>query len=622
MRPSLLCAAALVLTMSGPAAQVPVIVQPRDGQPAGAPPIAGTASIGGSVTVAGSGDPARRARITVTGSITSPGGERRFSRNTTTDEHGRFFIPALPAGRYTLSVSKPGHVTISYGQRQPGSGRPGTPIQLGDDERFEAHLQIPRGGVLTGTVLDEMGEATPGTSVRALRYVIQNGQRTLQQGGTGTTDDRGIFRIHGLQPGDYVVCAMPRPNVSVATTLMEMQVEVASARQALAQTSPDQARAMEERLQSIEAQLAAQPPELEQRTAYASVCYPGTTLPASAVSIPLGAGQERAGVDFQLQLVPVGTVEGVVISPAGVSAQTVQISLTPSGPGVPGMGASSARASADGRFRLNNVAPGQYRLTARGTMPVAGTARGGGPPAPRPAAPRLWAAADISMDGQDLSDVALALHPALSLSGQLAFDGGTPPADLTRIRVTLSPAPGPDGPVPGASSSTATADASGRFTVTNLVPGYYRISVAGVQGWWPESAVIGSRDALDAPVEVRPGADLGGTVITMIDQQTEIAGVLSDSRGAPVADYTLIVFPADSQFWTPGTRRIQSTRPATDGRFAFRNLPAGDYRVATVLDPEPGSWTDPGYLSELEHVSLRVSLRRGEQKTQNIRLAQ
>jgi hypothetical protein len=618
MRPSLLCAAALVLTMSGPAAQVVI----RDGQPGGAKPPTGSASITGTVTVAGTGDPARRARVTVSGGGSTPGGiEQRFSRSATTDEHGRFFIPSLPAGRYTLSASKPGHVTISYGQRQPGSGRPGTPIQLGEDERFEAHLQIPRGGVLTGTVLDEMGEATPGTSVRALRYTIQNGQRTLQPAGTGSTDDRGIFRIYGLQPGDYVVCAMPRGNPVTAVNIEQLQAEVAALQQAAVQIAEARAAEVQARVSALQAQIATASPDQEPRTAYASVCFPGTTLPASAVSIPLAAGQERAGVDFQLQLVPVGTVEGVVIPPTGVAPQNVQISLAPSGPGVPGTGASSARASADGRFRLNNVAPGQYRLTARGTMPVAGTGQARGAP-PRSNAPRLWAAADISVDGRDVTDVALVLHPALSVSGQVVFDGGTPPADPSRIRVTLSPTPGLQGPSPGGASASAAADPSGRFTINNVLPGHYRVSASGVPGWWLASAVIDGQDAFDLPVEVRPGGNLTGALVTMIDRQTEITGVLSDGRGDPVPDYTLIVFPSDSRHWTPGTRRIQSTRPATDGRFTFTNLPAGDYRIATVLDPEPGSWTDPDYLRELEGVSLRVSVGPGEQKTQNIRIAQ
>jgi hypothetical protein len=82
----------------------------------------------------------------------------------------------------------------------------------------------------------------------------------------------------------------------------------------------------------------------------------------------------------------------------------------------------------------------------------------------------------------------------------------------------------------------------------------------------------------------------------------------------------LIVYPADSRFWTPQSRRIVSTRPATDGRFTFRNLPAGEYRIAPVLDPEPGSWFDPTFLQQLDSGATRVSLGEGEKKEQNLRV--
>jgi len=154
-------AAATLLVGSLVTAQQPRRPTPpvRDrGQPRAAP--SGTASVSGSVLVAGSGQPARNVRVTLTGE------ELRGSRSTTTDDQGQFSFTALPAGRFNLSVTKPGHVTVSYGQRRPGSQ--GTPIQLGDGQKFLAQLQIPRGSVLTGTVLDEFGEATPGTPVRAV----------------------------------------------------------------------------------------------------------------------------------------------------------------------------------------------------------------------------------------------------------------------------------------------------------------------------------------------------------------------------------------------------------------------------------------------------------------------
>ena len=169
-------ATVLLVLMAAPSLYSQVVSQPvppRDPEPSRRKPLpVGTGAISGVVSMAGSSQPARKVRVNLSGS------ELRGSRSTTTDDQGRFSFTALPAGRYTLGANKPGHVSVSYNQRRPGT--PGTAIQLSDGQKFEAHLQIPRGSVLTGTVLDENGEATPGTNVRAMRVVNQGGRRTLQ----------------------------------------------------------------------------------------------------------------------------------------------------------------------------------------------------------------------------------------------------------------------------------------------------------------------------------------------------------------------------------------------------------------------------------------------------------
>ena len=196
----------------------------------GTPLSVGTATVSGTIVVAGSGQPARRARVML--NVTEGGG----SRTAMTDENGRFVFSGLGAGRYNLSVSKNGHVGVTYGQSRPG--RAGTPIQLADGEQFTANLQLPRGSVITGTILDEYGEPSAGIQVRVLRYVMQGGRRTLQQSGSGSTDDRGIYRVFGLQPGDYVVSAIPR-NAGPAVDVGRLQTELEAVRQRIATAGPE-----------------------------------------------------------------------------------------------------------------------------------------------------------------------------------------------------------------------------------------------------------------------------------------------------------------------------------------------------------------------------------------------
>jgi hypothetical protein len=295
---------------------------------------AGTASISGTVTVSGSGQPARKARVSLSG----PG--LREGRTTSTDDAGRFVVGALPAGRYSVRVSKPGHVNVSYGQRRPDS--PGTPIQVTEGQRIEIQLQLPRGGVITGTVLDEHGEAIPGTPVRVLRYAMQSGQRTLQQAGNGSTDDRGVYRIYGLQPGDYVVAATPR-NTTNFPQIEALQTEVAAIRSRMEAADPVNAAAASMRVERVAVGLESLLPTDDAVAGYAPVYYPGTTAPASAATVTVGVGEEKMGVDFSLQLVPIARVEGVVVSTSGEAAQNIQVTLLNLGDALPGVGGGAAR---------------------------------------------------------------------------------------------------------------------------------------------------------------------------------------------------------------------------------------------------------------------------------------
>ena len=593
---------------------------PRDPRLGQESPATGTATVSGVVMMAGSGQPARKVRVNLSGS------ELRSGRSTVTDDQGRFSFTALPAGRYSLSANKPGHLNVTYGQRRPGAQ--GTQIQLSEGQKFQAQLQLPRGGVLTGTVLDENGEATPGTSVRAMRFVTQNGRRTLQSSGGGNTDDRGIYRIYGLQPGDYVVCATPRNNQ--VGDFDRVRAELAGLRQAAdvaARGGEVEARAIQERMAAVRDSM---PQADETLAGYAPVCYPGTTTPAEATAVPLAAGEERPGVDFQLRLVPMARVEGTVVNSTGAQLQGIEVTLQDAAPGSLSLGNANSRSvDADGRFTLPGVAPGQYRLTARGR--IGGPPRGPVPPGamemigrggpgqvPPPQPITVWASTDITVDGRHVSNVMLSLQNGMSVSGQITFEGSTTaPGDPTRLRVTVIPAD----PGPNQGSNAARVDAAGRFVVPSLAPGRYRISAGGAPGWFVESASIAGVEALDFPFEIKPGQNVSGVTITMTDRQTELTGVMVDNKNQPALDYTLVIFPADQKLWTGSSRRIQTIRPATDGRYTIRNLPPGEYKIATLLDIEPGAAQDANFLQQIESATMRITLAAGEKKTQDIRLA-
>src|SRR4051812_6614778 len=88
-----------------------------------------TAVIAGRVLAADTGRPVKRARVLVS-AAELPGG-----RGILPEDDGTFAIAGLPAGRYTVTVSKSGFVSLSYGQRRPLQA--GTPLQLADGQELK-----------------------------------------------------------------------------------------------------------------------------------------------------------------------------------------------------------------------------------------------------------------------------------------------------------------------------------------------------------------------------------------------------------------------------------------------------------------------------------------------------
>ena len=109
-------------------------------------------------------------------------------------------------------------------------------------------------------------------------------------------------------------------------------------------------------------------------------------------------------------------------------------------------------------------------------------------------------------------------------------------------------------------------------------------------------------------------------MLTITDRTQELTGILTDPSGNPAMDYIILAVAADTRFWTPGSRRIVSTRPDTSGRYSFRNLPPGEYLLATVTDLEPGGEFDPEFLKTLAGASIRVTLLEGGKTNQDIRV--
>src|SRR5213593_3813256 len=178
--------------------QPPQTNPPRDVQVAQT----GTAVIGGRILAADTGRPLRRAQIRLTAPELG-----REPRTTSTDADGRYEFTELPAGRYTVTVSRSGYLTLQYGQRRPLEQ--GKPLQLADHQTVQdIDFALPKMSLITGRVTDELGDPIAGANVSAMRSAFWDGRRRLVPWGpVARTDAGGEYRIAGLAPGTYVVVA-------------------------------------------------------------------------------------------------------------------------------------------------------------------------------------------------------------------------------------------------------------------------------------------------------------------------------------------------------------------------------------------------------------------------------
>ncbi len=430
------------------------------------PPAAAAGSIAGSLTSADQGRPVRRATVKVTRSQPTA-----TTRTAMTDAEGRFFIDGLPPGEYRLTASKPGFLESVFGARRPGAGVAGTPIRVIAGERTSGiAMRVPRGGVISGIVTDEFGDAAMGVPVRAMRIGYSNGARMASAVANATTDDLGGYRLAGLPPGEYVVSAIPRDSVaalaSTEESLRARQAAIAAAGSRVALPGPDRSDAADGR-------------------GYVPVYFGGTVSASAAARVTVGLGEQISAIDIPLQAVKTATVRGTIANPDGTPAASANIQIIDQAMPVASIGVWFRNSTPGGRFSFAGLGPGTYVLNAQASGGSAGA---------------LSAVLTIPVSDDDV-DVSVTLRRGVTVSGSIDLAPLKPAIDPRRVRVTLDP-------VPSAldwelQRHEAAPDAEGRFAIHNVPPAKYRVFVTGLPaGWSLDTAMFGDHEAADLHLQV------------------------------------------------------------------------------------------------------------------------
>jgi hypothetical protein len=144
---------------------------------------------------------------------------------TRTSDSGVFEFSGLDAGAYLVEATRRGFLPAEYGQRQWNAA--GTPVVLDKDGTAALNLRLFRYGAIIGTVRDENEVGIPDQDVAA--YSNTEPPHFVSR---ARSDDRGVFRIGGLDPGSYLVRTTGNEDLEISyiPTFSRQTLQVVEAR--------------------------------------------------------------------------------------------------------------------------------------------------------------------------------------------------------------------------------------------------------------------------------------------------------------------------------------------------------------------------------------------------------
>ena len=562
----------------------------------------GTASIRGRVVTADTGQPVRRASVTLSYSppprVSPPTSSANATRDTaisqsamasmardtmaqmfrprqaTTDSQGAFEFTALPAGSYRLAAF-PGpfvaqYVGIPYGAKR-SMYDPGLPIQLADGTVFDkAIIALPRGGVITGRVVDDDGGPLARVQVYGL-FFPPGSTRGQRNNGGAMTDDLGQFRIYGLQPGEYAIVAEARMPTFVSPSL------------------------------------DLQPEREDDRLGFMTTFYPGSPDEASAQHIRAAAGAETTGIEIRLLSGRLLRVSGIVSDSQGKPMPNANGQIARRSPGS-GMSSYGFSTDGQGKFQMRNVAPGEYRILVRQRPMMFG---GDGTTSD----PGEMASVPLTLVDSDAENLAIVTSPGATVRGQVIFEP-VPPTQMPReVRITAvsSDQDGGMGLNPGG----ALLQPDLTFTLKGVVGEY--LLRAGAPGFYLKSVSIVAADITDTPHEFTSRERV---TIVLTSRASTLEGAVTDAAGAPSTEVAIIVFSEDKSGWRSNSIRTRRGGPDPNGHFQITGLLPGRYYILAAprerLNLPPS--LSPAFFEGLAKDALAIVVGEDEQRTVDLKV--
>ena len=494
---------------------------------------------------------------------------------TLTGSDGSYLLEDVPAGSIMMTVNLDGYKLIT-GRSGPSAA---FPLAAGETVRrdFTMHPQ----GRIYGRLIDrDTGKGIPGHTVSAVaKEVVPGHTFFVPRAGEQRGDE---FNIPNLAPGDYLIQIDPKEDAAFVFP-------------------------------------ADKSPKPAPDKCYGQSWYPDASSIDAAVTVHLGEGESRR-LDVSLHSRETHSISGALKAPRELAGQPLTFALQTTA-----LDGWVAMMPAPGTFRIDNLAPGSYRLGLTGGKPATDTAsfrdyvlfsldRGmdTAKPAVNGVGDYVFEIAD-----HDVDNFNIALLPYAGVTGEVRMlekDAKLPP----KLAVVLMPTAdylidlkngGAIGGGPMMIRGTGVQE-TGRFHQEWMHPSEY----------WPQ--LKGLPDGYAVAQILYEGATPTGSTITLSAPDTPltfvvtsragaIAGVVRDDNQDPMQGAEVVLMP-DPLPEKVAPEVVQTRESGADGGVVFRNLAPGKYRALVLREADITGEGDPDYLRQRAASAEAIEVAAGQ----------
>jgi len=476
-----------------------------------------------------------------------------------TDASGRFVFRDVPPGNVeVLTVQGPaGRATLTAGVAlftvSPGQQVSGLEIL------------VYNGGIVSGSVALPSGQPAAEVRVSAVAKSYQiDGHCVFQSVADTRTDDRGLFRISGLRPGEYFIRVQ--------------------------NLSPDGAQGGD---------------------ALSYTFHPGVLDPDRAEGVLVRDNQETEQVNFVVSRSIQTHLSGRVETDLPLTPSTeIHIALRKLD-GCDSIASSSARLVSSGFNGTTSAFPGRYELIASvapkseasdslvslfqtrnrlvGRRSYSGRAR-------------------IDVAGPAIESILVRVHTLSPLVGRIVTAEGSHPVPLETLGVLLVYPYETRAQYERGLISRTQVTGQGNFTVPTYSDGKHFLFVEGLpEDTYVSDIVREQRSIYESGIEIDSSAAVVDVVVD--SRGSRITGTVEDQTGKHLSSYRIILMPK--------TRRdnpvlYKATTTDSRGTFVLRGIAPGDYKLFAFDNIPENAWLNATYVAPYEESGVSVSVSPSE----------